>query len=61
MKNYVPLVWQYGLNSGVLFMKLDRLREFDFEKKVMDVTLGGQYSIIGDQDFINIVFHNQTG
>lgn len=59
----VPWVWKYGLNSGMLLMRLDRMREFDFEKKIIETAAVPKYkeSVVGDQDLLNILFHNQTG
>ena len=63
MSAHVPSVWPSGLNSGVLFMKLDRLREFSFEKRVIEVVANDHYksAISGDQDIVNIIFHNNSG
>lgn len=58
----VPWVWKYGVNSGMLLMRLDRMREFDFEKKIIQTATFPKYkeSIMGDQDLLNILFHNQS-
>lgn len=61
-KTRLPLVVdKYGVNSGLLFMKLDDLRRFDFVKKIIEIRRRSKFRIIGDQDMINILFYNQTG
>ena len=61
-KTRLPLVVdKYGVNSGLLFMKLDDLRRFDFVKKIIEIRKRSKFRIIGDQDMINILFYNQTG
>ena len=45
-----------------MFMKLDDLRKFDFINKIKKTReTPANLSIVGDQDIINILFHNQTG
>ncbi len=51
-----------GLNSGVLLMNLEKMRQFNWINHVLDSEK--QYSKklkLFDQDLINIVFHNHTG
>ena len=42
-------------------MKLDELRRFDFVNKIIEIQNKTKYWIHGDQDMINLLFHNQTG
>lgn len=59
----VPIWGPTGLNSGVLFMKLDQLKEFEFEKKINQVASESKYTkvIVGNQDIMNIVFNKEPG
>ena len=57
----IPVVGQFGINSGLMFMKLDELRRFDFVNKIIEIQNKTKYRIYGDQDMINFLFHNQTG
>ena len=61
----MPVVWNSGLNSGVLFMRLDRMREFEFERKVEDL-LSNNVSLVSkiiypEQDILNIIFYTNIG
>ena len=61
----VSLVFNTGINSGVLFMKLDRLREFEFGKKMAKVAFDDfyrkQYDLYGNQIIMGLLFRNQSG
>lgn len=57
----IPVVGKYGINSGILFMKLIELRRFEFVKKIIEIKNNSKFQITGDQDMINILFHKQTG
>lgn len=57
---HVPAVWNSGLNSGVLFMRLDRMREFGFEEKIQNLLLNTTYHsrlAFPEQDLLNILFY----
>jgi len=63
-KSRVPSVWTSGFNAGVLFMRLDRLREFNYEKKILNIVLDRKYNSkfdFAEQDLLNILFHKNTG
>jgi lipopolysaccharide biosynthesis glycosyltransferase len=58
----IPLVKRYGINSGVLFLRLDKLRKFELDKKMMQtLDLWIKKPITAEQDLLNILFSNQTG
>lgn len=57
----IPVIGRFGINSGLMFMKLDELRRFDFVNKIIEIKNKTKYRIYGDQDMINFLFHNQTG
>lgn len=57
-----PYYGKLGLNSGVMLMDLKKLRDMDFEEKI--IAIYKQYrSVItwGDQDLLNIFFHQYPG
>jgi lipopolysaccharide biosynthesis glycosyltransferase len=58
----MPYVLPYGVNSGVLFLKFDKMKEFEFEKKIFalfDIYI--KRLQLPEQDLLNILFYNQTG
>lgn len=58
----IPAYGKYGLNSGVLLMRLDRLRDFMFEEKMIALSNDYKYRLIyPEQDLLNIVFHFNHG
>lgn len=62
LKTHVPAYGPSGLNAGVLFMRLNKLREFDFEKKILNlIPIYKSRLQFAEQDLINILFHNDTG
>ena len=59
---HVPAVWQSGLNGGVIFMRLNRLREFDFEKKIIEIAEMYHTKLhFAEQDLLNILFSKNIG
>ena len=58
----MPVVWEAGLNAGVLFMRLDRMREFKFQEKLLQSAKKYKSKLIfTEQDLINIVFSTNIG
>jgi lipopolysaccharide biosynthesis glycosyltransferase len=60
--NRHPIVAPHGINSGVLFLKFDKMKEFQFERKItnlLDVYMN--HLKLPEQDLLNILFSNQTG
>lgn len=56
---HVPAVGQSGLNSGVLFIKLDRIRNSNFLGLVEETAEKFKPNLIGaEQDVLNIIFNN---
>lgn len=56
-KTHVPTIWDSGLNGGVLFMRLDRMREFDFENKIIKLFEAHSDNLLFlEQDLLNILF-----
>ena len=56
---HVPAVGQSGLNSGVLFIKLDRIRTSNFLELVEETAEKFKPNLIGaEQDVLNIIFNN---
>lgn len=54
--------WYLGLNSGVMLMNLTRMREFNWISRLAPVLVQyRQYLTWGDQDIINIIFHDNPG
>lgn len=41
-------------------MKLDELRRINFVKKIIEILNKSKYAFDGEQDMINILFHNRT-
>ena len=61
-ETHVPAIFDSGLNSGVLFMRLDRMREFDFEKKIINLwRIYFNKLVYPEQDLLNIIFHDNIG
>jgi lipopolysaccharide biosynthesis glycosyltransferase len=61
-KPEIPVVGSYGINSGVLFLELNKLREFEFDKKMMNLLdIYMEKLFRPEQDLLNILFANQTG
>ena len=52
-----------GLNSGVIFMNLTRMREFHFDKLALEAYDKYQGKLDGgpDQDILNIIFGMHSG
>lgn len=68
--NNVPtiflIIWLFldilGLNSGVMLMNLTRMREFDWISRLAPVLEKYRlYLTWGDQDIINVIFHDHPG
>lgn len=58
----MPTVGKSGLNGGVLFMRLDRLKAIDFENKI--IILAELYHgrlVFAEQDLLNAFFHDHIG
>lgn len=59
---HVPAIFNSGLNSGILFMRLDRMREFNFEEKMINLSVLYRDKLLyPEQDLLNILFHNNIG
>ena len=57
-----PFYGKNGMNSGVMLMNLTRMRGFDWTKKILEAYHKYKLSITwGDQDLLNIVFHDHPG
>lgn len=53
-----PFYGPLGINSGVMMMNLTRLREFEWEEKIMPLYKEYKMKLTwGDQDLINILFY----
>lgn len=53
-----PYYGPLGVNSGVMLMNLTRMREFQWEEKILPIYKEYRLKITwGDQDIINILFH----
>jgi len=51
-----------GLNSGVMLMNLTRMREFNWISRLAPVLEKYRlYLTWGDQDIINVIFHDHPG
>ena len=62
MQTHVPAVFDSGLNGGVLFMRLDRMREFAFEEKIINLSNSYKPKLtFAEQDLLNILFHDNIG
>lgn len=58
---HVPVVWEAGLAGGVVFMKLQMMRDEDFVQKAIDVGNDNQNRLpYIDQDILNIYFSAQS-
>ncbi|XP_064477505.1 glucoside xylosyltransferase 1-like [Ornithodoros turicata] len=56
-----PYVRPLGVNSGVMLMNLTRMRQFNWDSRLEPVLLKYErYISWGDQDLINIIFHDHT-
>lgn len=54
-----PYYGRYGLNSGVMFMNLTRMRQFEWNTRIEPAYLAHRDAIVwGDQDIINIILHH---
>nr|XP_054757673.1 glucoside xylosyltransferase 1-like [Lytechinus pictus] len=54
-----PYYGETGMNSGVMLMNLTRMRQFGWTKKIVPIYHEYKLKITwGDQDLINIVFHD---
>ena len=59
---HVPVVWDAGINAGVIFMRLDRMREFKFQEKLIEYAVEYKDRLLfHEQDLINILFTNYIG
>ena len=57
-----PFVGKTGMNSGVMLMNLTRMRAFGWTEKILEAYHKHKLSITwGDQDLLNIVFHDHPG
>jgi lipopolysaccharide biosynthesis glycosyltransferase len=57
-----PIVGRSGLNSGIIFMRLDRMREFKFEDKMMDLLEEYKSKLVHpEQDLMSILFSYYPG
>ncbi|KAL9981145.1 hypothetical protein ACROYT_G009809 [Oculina patagonica] len=57
-----PFFGKNGMNSGVMLMNLTRMRAFDWTEKILEAYRKYKLSITwGDQDLLNIVFHDHPG
>lgn len=56
------IIYILGLNSGVMLMNLTRMREFDWISRLAPVLEKYRlYLTWGDQDIINVIFHDHPG
>lgn len=57
-----PFVGKNGMNSGVMLMNLTRMRTFPWKENVIGAYQKYKSKITwGDQDLLNIVFHDHQG
>ena len=57
-----PFAGKNGMNSGVMLLNLTRMRAFGWKEKIIEAYNKYKLSITwGDQDLINIVFHDHPG
>ena len=57
-----PFFGTNGVNSGVMLMNLTRMRAFDWTEKILEAYRKYKLSITwGDQDLLNVVFHDNPG
>lgn len=58
----IPVVGNSGLNSGVMFMRLDLMRNSNFVDAIVKVADGYKDIIPGaEQDILNIIFSKNLG
>lgn len=57
----LALMWDHGgLQAGILFMKLDAMRKYGFEKQIIDAAdKYGNEVDFAEQDLLNIIFHKK--
>ena len=57
-----PFAGTNGMNSGVMLMNLTRMRAFPWTEKILEAYQKYKLSITwGDQDLLNIIFHDHPG
>lgn len=57
-----PFAGKNGMNSGVMLLNLTRMRACGWKEKIIEAYNKYKLSITwGDQDLINIVFHDHPG
>ena len=57
-----PFFGKNGMNSGVMLMNLTRMRTSDWTEKILKAYHEYKLSITwGDQDLLNIFFHDNPG
>lgn len=57
-----PFYGKFGINSGVMLMNLTRMRQFRWREKIISIYKQYKQKLTwGDQDILNIVFHNHPG
>lgn len=58
----IPIVGNSGLNAGVLFMRLDLMRNSNFVDAIVKVADGYKDTLPGaEQDMLNIIFSKNMG
>ena len=58
----IPVVGNSGLNAGVLFMRLDLMRNSNFVDAIVKVADGYKDILPGaEQDMLNIIFSKNMG
>ena len=58
----IPFYGKTGLNSGVMLMNLTRMREFQFNSKLLPIFIEFKSNLsFGDQCLLNILFHHHPG
>lgn len=58
----IIILYILGLNSGVMLMNLTRMREFNWISRLAPVLEKYRlYLTWGDQDIINVIFHDHPG
>ena len=57
-----PYYGKLGVNSGVMLMNLTRMRKFRWKEKIIPIYRKYKLEITwGDQDILNVLFHNYPG
>lgn len=57
-----PFYGELGINSGICLMNLTRMREFEWEAKILPIYEEYKLNLVwGDQDIINILFFFHSG